>query len=56
VEAVSLIPDTTALDQAKVAPVVPLVAVYVNMLPLQIEGGVKLLEKVGIGFTLTSTS
>lgn len=50
-----LIPATTALVQSNVAPGVVLAGVYINVEPLQIAGGVKLLLKTGRGLTLTTT-
>jgi hypothetical protein len=50
-----LIPATSERLQLKVAPVVALVAVYVNVVPLQIAPGVSVLLNEGIGATLTVT-
>ena len=46
---------TTALDQENVAPVVELVGVYVNAVPLQTAAGVKELPNVGTGVIVTTT-
>ena len=53
--AVLLIPATTALVQAKVAPAVALVAVYPKVVPLQIAAGVRVLLRTGLGFTVMVT-
>jgi hypothetical protein len=50
-----LIPATRALFQANVVPAVPLVGLYENDVLLQIDGGVNVLLRNGIGFTLTTT-
>jgi hypothetical protein len=49
-----LIPATAALVHANTVPVVALVGVYENTVPLQIAGGVSVLVRVGIGFTVTT--
>ena len=51
----SVIPVIFALDQANVAPVVALVAVYPKVDPLQIVGGAVELLSTGVGFTVTVT-
>ena len=48
------IPATAARLHANVAPAVALEAVYVNVAPLQMAAGVKVLLKTGIGFTTTT--
>ena len=50
-----LIPAMTALVQVKVAPEVALVALYPNVVPLQIAPGLKLLVRTGVGLTVTVT-
>ena len=50
-----LIPAMAARDQAKVVPAVPLAGLYENVVLLQIAGGVRLLERIGVGFTVTTT-
>ncbi len=56
----SVIPVTAALDQViTVLPVVGtvrLVAVYVNVVPLQIAAGVNVEESAGVGLTVAKTS
>jgi hypothetical protein len=47
-----LIPMTAARVQAKVVPDVALVGLYENGVLLQMEGGVSVLVRVGVGFTM----
>ena len=49
-----LMPATAARFQLKVVPAVPLVGLYENKVLLQIAGGVRVLDRVGIGDTVTA--
>ena len=50
-----LIPAIKALLHPNVVPAVPLVGLYEKRVLLQIAGGVRVLVRVGIGFTTTVT-
>ena len=50
-----LIPTTAARVQLKVVPAVLLVGLYENIVLLQMAGGVKVLDSVGLGLTVTTT-
>jgi hypothetical protein len=50
-----LIPAITARDHAKVVPAVPLAGLYENKVLLQIGGGVWVVERIGVGLTVTTT-
>ena len=50
-----LIPGTAALVHGKLMPFVALVGLYENKVLLQMDGGVSVLLKVGVGVTTTTT-